>query len=386
MKIKSIIFFIGILISSFTLKAQFKLNVAVDTVFNKANKPVLKTLYKYIKARKENKDAKGFWIDKEVKNHKRYDFNDDIINYMEVDKCIILGITQPKKNVFKVKLQYQNIGTDGANTIYYVVNYILYKQDDDYRLGNTLLFNINQHEYVKIESNKIDYYFPQKFAYSKDKIDSANRYLSQIESFFDKALGFKLNYMVANSCEELYNLKGYDYLAGTLSSINSTCGFYDQKNLIIYSANGAFYKHELLRTLNTILPATPEIFRDGLTNLCGGSRGFPIIYHLKKLYPYLLEHPEKFSNLDDFYYYDEETSPGFVFNALITNYVIKKEGREGFLKIMVLESNKDISIADFLRKQYDISDLKTFFLSEFSEYRNKAKLEHENLFEKGVAH
>lgn len=159
------------------------------------NKQILTTLYQYLKAIKVNKDATNFWMEDEVKSYKRYDLNDDIISYMEVNKCIVLGISQQKSNIYKVKLQYQNIGTDNVNTVYYIVNYILYKDGDDYKLGNSLLYNINYQQYRKVDSRKITYYFPKDFEYSKNKIDSANRYLLKIESFFNKNIDSRINYV-----------------------------------------------------------------------------------------------------------------------------------------------------------------------------------------------
>lgn len=73
--------FIGILINPLGLRAQFKINTAVDTIHNKVNKQAINTLYQYLNTRKANKDAKSFWIESEVRDYKRYDFNDEIIGY-----------------------------------------------------------------------------------------------------------------------------------------------------------------------------------------------------------------------------------------------------------------------------------------------------------------
>lgn len=76
---------------------------------------------------------------------------------------------------------------------------------------------------------------------------------------------------------------------------------------------------------------------NGSTNLAGGAAGKPIMYHLRKLAPHIIMYPEVLDDLDSFYYYDDETNPHFVFNAIVTNYFVKKMGEDKWKEFMKRE-------------------------------------------------
>jgi len=360
--------------------AQITLNPAVDTVNSKANNKVVSILSAYLNTRLHKKDGKAFWKTAEADSLKNYDFYDAHSLYqIAFDNIIILGITQPEKDLFKVKVLFGYTGTDKVKTIFSVNDFYLARQNGTFKLTNALYNNMRLNHYKKIISPRIIYHFPPDYQYQQSKIDSANYFLQTMERFFNKEIPGKIEYVTAPTCESLYAVLGASFQAGTLSSSTTFCGYFDMDNRLIITSGGEYYKHELLRTLNLMYPNAPDLLKSGITCLWGGTANKPAIYHLKKLYPYLLKHPEVFDKLDDFYYFDDETNPQFIFEAIVINYVLKTEGKKGLLQLFQ-NLKTDISPGEFLKQHYNITDIRTFFLNQFKYYSTRNRLEFDDIF------
>ncbi|MCR8558529.1 hypothetical protein KXD93_12810 [Mucilaginibacter sp. BJC16-A38] len=367
------------ILSGYTCHAQITLNAAVDTVQSATNRAAIHTLSDYLHARLNKKDGKSFWLPSEAANLKTYDLYDAHSLYeIKFDEIIILGITQPETNLFKIKVLFSYFGSDKVRTIWSINDFYLTKLNGLLKLTNALFVNMRITHYQTVKSPCITYHFPAGYAYHQALIDSANHYLGAIEKFFNKKLPGNISYITAPACENLYATLGASYQAGTMSSSTTFCGFFDMDNRMIITSGNEYYLHELLRTLNMLYPGAPDLLKSGITTLWGGSANKPAIYHLKKLYPYLIKHPEVLNKLDDFYYFDDETNPSFIFQAVVINYVLKHEGKDGLIKLMNT-LKPDISAADFLKDHYHINDVQKFFLDEFKYYNQRNRLEFDDL-------
>ncbi len=359
--------------------SQYALNFSVDTIHNNNNREVVKTLFQYLNLRFHGRDGKFYWLPAEADRLKAYDLYEAHNLYqITFDDIIVLGITQPGKKLFMVKVLFGYIGTDKKRTIWSISDYYLTRYNDKLKLTNALYVNMRFNHYKTIISKKIIYYFPKAYNYKQSRIDSANNFLIAIERFFNKSIPGKIEYATAPTCESLYSLLGDSYQVGTLSSSTTFCGYFDAKNKLIITSGSEFYKHELLRSLNILYPEAPDLMQSGITALWGGSLNKPIIYHLKKLYPFLLSNPEVLDKVDQFNYFDEETNPSFVLQAIVINYILKRDGKEALINFM-RTANSDDTVAGFLKEQYHITDTRSFFLKEFSYYNNRSGLEFENI-------
>ena len=377
---KKYYYIIFLLFICLQVRAQITLNTNVDTIHSKTNSNVIRILSGYLNARLHKKDGKPFWLPAETDSLKNYDFYDAHRLYLiTFDDIIVLGITQPEKDLFKVKVLFGYTGTDKVKTIWSVNDFYLVKQNDTFKLTNALFINMRLNHYKTVISPRLNYHFPPDYHYLQSKIDSANYFLQALERFFNKPIPGKIEYVTAATCESLYAVLGASFQVGTLSASTTFCGYFDIDNKLIITSGGEYYKHELLRTLNLMYPNAPDLLKSGITCLWGGTANKPVIYHLKKLYPYLLQHPEVFDKLDGFYYFDDETNPQFIFEAVVINYVLKHEGKEGLLRLMQ-NLKLDITIDAFLKQHYNISDTRTFFLNQFKYYSTQNRLEFDDTF------
>src|SRR5690606_10264982 len=203
-------------------------------------------------------------------------------------------------------------GEDSLSTIIYAIqNFIIKETPKGFKMQDVLAYRLHKGNYRLIEDKYFDFYIPDESSFSKEYIDEINLYVKSIEDYFDKKVPFKMRYIYAPGCEALYHLRGYDYVANMMSTKSNVCGLTDPEDRIMFSSSSGLHKHELLRLLTVIFPKRPAILMDGFTNLVGGSAGKPIMYHLRKLAPYILGNPSVLDSLDSFYYYDDETNPHF---------------------------------------------------------------------------
>src|SRR5580698_10687793 len=139
MKKYSCLIFLCLLLICRQSGAQISLNPAVDTIHNKVNSKVIRVLSNYLNARLQKKDGKAFWIQAETDSLKNFDFYTAHSLYaIAFDNVIILGITQPDRDLFKAKVLFSYTGIDKVKTIWSINDFYMVKQDDTFKLKNAL--------------------------------------------------------------------------------------------------------------------------------------------------------------------------------------------------------------------------------------------------------
>ncbi len=360
-------------------QVKFKFN-NVDTV-SSINQRLINFFTDAIEARATGKNVANFWYsDKVLELPQKDSYESWIYGMYTYREQTILGLSKVSENHYKVKVMLITGKDSQSDMLYAIQNFIIKETAEGLRMQDILGFQIQKEDYKMISDNYFDFYVPRDQTFSKAHINEINQYVNNIERYFDKKVPYKLRYVYAPGCEALFRLRGYDYVANMMSTKSSVCGLTDAKNRIMFSSSAELHKHELLRLLTVIFPKSPAILMDGFTNLVGGAAGKPIMYHLRKLAPHILKHPEVLDDLDSFYYYDDETNPHFVFNAIVTNYFVKKMGEDRLKEFMKREDLSKMNVSDFLKTYCGIDDTKSFLLEQFRYYGvNEHSLENINI-------
>lgn len=363
------VYTVTLLFLSLMSQAQFKFN-NVDTV-SQLNRDLISFFQEYIDYRAVGNSPDAYWYTEEKIQFEGLDVNeqwDYYYSFLKQSQPTILGLGKQKDNIFKIKIAVET-GMDSASMILFSIqNFLVYNTPNGFKMGNMLAYNMENEQYVKFSSPYFDYYYPQGTKIDDVPIKEHNDLLEKLEKYFDTPMPHKFQYIHCETCEDLYRLRGIDYVANMMSTKTTVCGWTYTKNRLMYSAYPGFHKHEVLRLLSVLAPHAPLILADGITNLTGGAGGKPIKYHIAKLAPYLSLHPEKIDNIEDFWYYDDETNPYFVFHALITNYFLKTKGEVAFKDMMLSAQKETIDIRGFLQKYCDIDDVTAFFIDQLNHY------------------
>lgn len=360
-------------------QVKFKFN-NVDTI-SPLNKKLINFFAGAIEARATGKNVANFWCsNKALELPQKDSYESWIYGMYTYREQTILGLSKVSENHYKVKVMLITGKDSLSDMLYAIQNFIIKETAAGLRMQDILGFQIQKEDYKIISDNYFDFYVPQDQTFSEAHIDEINQYVNNIERYFEKKVPYKMRYVYALGCENLFRLRGYDYVANMMSTKSSVCGLTDAKNRIMFSSSAELHKHELLRLLMVMFPKSPAILMDGFTNLVGGAAGKPIMYHLRKLAPHILKHPEVLDDLDSFYYYDDETNPHFVLNAIVTNYFIKKMGEDKLKEFMKREDLGKMNVSDFLRTYCSIDDTKSFLLKQFRLYGvNENTLENINI-------
>jgi hypothetical protein len=183
----------------------------------------------------------------------------------------------------------------------------------------------------------------------------------------------KVEYYIALNCDEIYKLKGFDFVIGMGKEPN-LCGFYDRFNNIIYSNSqeGEYYEHEIIHLINNFFPKAHGLFLNGLSAYIGSKAhlGQSLDFHIKRMNLYLNIHPEiDLTNFSNFYQMDDQTTPSYILGAIICHLTLEKGGIE-LLKKALNSGNSDDDLYRFIKKELNIEqkNLNKFMRKKIAEY------------------
>jgi len=303
--------------------------IGLDTL-SSDKKEIFNLWRNYLHTRPDSTYNNPYWNDTEKKQYTSYDL-------LKSE-----GYINPSLYYFKLSTQVLSIT---KNDDYYVIRSLFYL-DDKKSIniwaitnvvakqinGKFLLYNYLPY-YTKGWIDKtvgfIKYHYYPSFNFQKSKADEANAFLLKI----CKAFSIKpdsLDYYIAPDCDDVFRLQGFDYVMTMGSDVD--CGFYDQTNSIIYATatGGENHYHELTHVINKYYPNANGLLLAGIAAYWSkdkASLGKPLIYHIKRVNQYLLNHPEiDLSDPAGFYQMDAETNPQYVIGALICDMALNQGG------------------------------------------------------------
>lgn len=347
-----------------TIKAQsskYSIAASIDTV-NNAN-PDIKVVYRcwenYLKSYPDSIYDNPYWNDRDKEKYYSYDLLksegflspglyafdlwNQVISITDIgDKYIIRSVfywpPSEKRNLY----------------IMAITNVMAEKdKDGNFKLSNWI------HHYTKPWYTRkvgiITYHYYPTYPFNPFEAEKANKLIS----FFKEKFGISVNqveYYIAENCDAIMRLKGFDYIVGMGDNFTNLCGFYDRFNNIIYSnaKKGENYEHELTRLINNFFPNAHGMYLNGLSDYFiedNNKMGLTLKEHFKRMDEHLNKHPEiDLNNLDSFYQMDNVTTPSYFLGVIITHMTLEKGGLELLKKGMNTAYNNE-SLYDFLDKE-----------------------------------
>lgn len=271
-------------------------------------------------------------------------------------KNLVISIT-PMGDSYQVRSIFYHISQAGGLYVMAITN-VMAKQDEN---GEFKLHNWLEHHtrsWYKRKVGVIDYCFYPSYPFNISEAEKANKLISNFKEKFDIQIDH-VEYYIAENCDDIMRLKGFDYVIGMGDNFHNLCGFYDRYNNIIYgnAKKGECYEHELTRLINNFFPKAHGMFLNGLSeyfNEDGIQLGLPHIEHLKRMDDYLENN--QLLNLNDltsFYQMDNITSPHYMLGLIICHLTIEKGGLVLLKKGMNYGSSDD-DLYRFLDKELGI--------------------------------
>jgi hypothetical protein len=351
------------------------LGMGIDTTNNIDNKNIFNLWKNYLSSNPDSLYDNPYWNKKEKENYKSY----DLLKSEGWLSPSLYGL-KPKNTVLSIK---NNGDYYIIKSIFYwvypktlhtstlaITNVIAKKQKGEYKLFNYLPYHTQTWNRRKI--GIIEYIYHPMHPFNNYKAQKANDLIDKLIRTFNIKVD-KVEYYIALNCDEIYKLKGFDFVIGMGKEPN-LCGFYDRFNNIIYSNSqeGEYYEHEIIHLINNFFPKAHGLFLNGLSAYIGSKAhlGQSLDFHIKRMNLYLNIHPEiDLTNFSNFYQMDDQTTPSYILGAIICHLTLEKGGIE-LLKKALNSGNSDDDLYRFIKKELNIEqkNLNKFMRKKIAEY------------------
>ncbi len=351
------------------------LNTALDTVTSPDNKKIVSLWRKYLKSDPEKLSNSPYWNAREKAKYKSYDLlrsegflSPSLYHWAKHNKNIILSITKKGNDYILKSMFYRTAGSNEIGVLA-TINVMAEQTKGEYYLANYL--PVYTKSWHKTNHGMINYIYYPDYAFDPQKADVANDFVHKLKSTFGLSLD-TITYYIARNCDEIHQMKGFDYVF-TMGSLD-VCGFYDADNKIVYSTSsaGESNKHELAHIINPLFPVAHPLLLAGLSAYWGGEQahlGKSLTFHAKRINDYLSNHQElDLSKFPEFYHLDAETNPQYLIGAILCDHALKNGGVEK-LKRLLTSGSTDSNIISVTSKELGIppKGLNTFFRKRISE-------------------
>lgn len=387
---KVILFFCFLAFVGILSKGERKISTNAFDVNNNVDKDkleIFKLWNSYLKSRPDSIYDNPYWNSAEKKTYYNYDL-------LESE-----GFINPSLHAFNYDNKVLEIRNEGdyyvIRSMFYttwnddlfilaITNYIVKKEDNiEYKLYNWLPFYTRN--WRRKSLGIIDYCYYPEFPFNPYEAEKANKMIEALKVKLGAKINGKIRYYIAQNCDEINKLKGYDYVIGSGDKICNTCGYTDVHNNIIYAdaVKGVNYQHELTRLINTSFPKANVLFINGLAEYFNETEkqlGLSHRQHYIRMNTYLNEHKnEDISNFQNskFYTMDNLTAPYYLVGMIICQKTLEVGGVE-LLKIGLNAGSSDEDVCKFIESNLNIKkhNLNKFIRDEISKYANEDMKKH----------
>ncbi len=271
-------------------------------------------------------------------------------------KNLVISITQMGDGYQIRSIFYHVSPTDGLYVM--AITNVMAEQDEKgaFKLHNWLTHHTRSWNKRKV--GLIDYCYYPEYPFNLYEAEKANKLISDFKDKLDIQVD-RVEYYIAENCDDIMRLKGFDYVVGMGNHFTNLCGFCDTYNNLIYSNSkmGECYEHELTRLINNFFPKAHGLFLNGLSeyfNEDGIQIGLPHIEHLKRMDDHLKQNKSiDLKDLSSFYRMDNVTSPHYMLGMIICQLTIEKGGLD-LLKKGLNYGSSDEDIYRFLDEELGI--------------------------------
>ena len=326
----------------------------IDTTKNEDTKNVFNTYHTYLLTATKNDFS--LW---NTRDKQRFKIPDLILGD---------GIFSPTIYKYHYRFQVTDIRPEGDDlfiitTLVYTTNdsvvtenaelkTLCIKENGTYSLSNFINYHTTGWVHRKI--GRINYHYFPGFPFDDLDAALANKTLDSICSWFNIPRDLTIEYFIARDCDEIYKIRGYNFVGYNAGKYRPLCGFFDNNVVFSNAREGANYQHELAHVINEYYPDCNDIIKIGLSAYINtgksGHLGKPIAFHIRRVNEYLQKHPElSLEHFTDFTTLDDHTNPQYSNGTIIIDNLLKKGGLPLLLQCMK-ETKADDQFYAFVKK------------------------------------
>jgi hypothetical protein len=338
-------------------------------------KDVLATWLNYLKTKDSLYLINPYWSTEEYNRRKLPDsFFKDLnhsvfFNEKNYYKPTVIAVEKIDNSYFLKTLFASSEKDDGYTRLAYIINVEVIRENNNWKLKSMLDRNLLENYNYRKEGN-IHYYY-----YKDKKIDLVLCSKFNIENIkIAEKFGINpltITYFLCKNNREAQRLKGFDFEPSMYYS-NQVSGLIDAMNTTIYAGNNSeWYLHELvhLYVYNVFGADVNHCFNEGVATYFGGSVGYPLEYHLKKLAIYVKKNSVNFLDLPSLERIDDYTNFQYTIGGLFCKIMHSREGMTGVFKLLRCGSS-DEDLYNTIEQVVGVKreNLNEFILNELKKY------------------
>lgn len=272
-------------------------------------------------------------------------------------QCTIIGVFPVENNHYAIKTSLAHLDEQNTIVLEAILSVYVKKVDEKYILVNSTQYHRDL--WKKKQVGNISYYIHPKHTFNQKEAERMNAFNEKIATIFNVS-PISFDYFVSSYSREIVRLIGYDYMS-KIYIPGQTGGLADIHNRIVYAGNNsAYYAHELVHIYtHELFPYANHFWlNEGFATYLGGSGGYDLNWHIKKLKAYLSEHPDFEISLSELRGYipngEHHTEFRYVIGGLICKKVIEKHGMQGMIEGL-RSVHTDQNFYDFVQEKLNVS-------------------------------
>lgn len=342
-------------------------NVEILAMVNIWKSFIINRLYGY--AKKNDSLGNKYWNDDEKQISSNSDHISSLFPGLLFSQTTVLNIEPVDDGYFKILNCNTDIDSSGNLTMKAIYYVLIKKIGSSYKLFN--YFYRDKGNMNTTTKGNVQYYYPKYYRFSKKRANELIKFEDSLSLLFDLPALHKLTYIIDTNGACLIKHFGCIYL---VSYYTNQGGQYLKNHKMILTSFNEDDRHELTHYFTTTkYPNKMAFFDEGMATYFGGSMGYNLTYHAKKLHKYLLSLNVDTINLLKLKRLDQETDPFYIFGAIVIKYAVENFGIQ---KAMTLLSypQKQYTPEDVIEKELGIpkTKLNAFFMDNLKKYSSTA--------------
>lgn len=257
-------------------------------------------------------------------------------------------------HAYLAKLAYMGNESDGFSSLRFICNIMVTKSGNRYYLSRaTRYYTRHWKQYTQ---GSIRFVVSPGRSYNEAEARRLDSFNTSCAAFLKVPVKSMTYYSCVNS-EELFRLKGFDYLPNMYFA--ATGGQADADAGLIYAAiNSEWYPHELTHIYVNKLPANAGgyLATEGLCTFLGGSLNMPLLEHTRAIQRYITHNPEAllYPLLFREQQITENTSSIYTLGGLIAAATYARHGLPGLMDWLQV-TDSEASVRAFFKEKFKIS-------------------------------
>ncbi|MBI4547275.1 MAG: hypothetical protein HY707_04790 [Ignavibacteriae bacterium] len=353
---------------------RVSINSAVDTSQQEIAS-VIKLWEAYLNSNPDTLYDNPYWLTSEKERFKPFDFIAHtwwgVSLYAWLLRChtTVLSVSKIGESYIIRTMLYNSLPRDsGKVSVVSIIQTGARLENGTYKLCNVL--PINTRHWEKEQVGSIKFVFPPDHVFNGTLAERMNQFIDSVAAVWQITV-VPIEYYFADDIDRVAKALGFDYWPAE-GNIIGPRGFMDSKNRIIYSGgSNEWYPHEFVHLyINPLFPIAHHYFLEGYATLVGGSGGQDLLWHIRRNYEYLKDHPEidvlTFKGVDMF------TPASYFIGGLLCKMAEEKGGLQLIRKLMSY-GKEDEDLYRAIQEVFGVGkeDINNFLRKKLTEYATK---------------